>query len=99
MKIIKGNKDSQELIWSKFIDNDMQAFHDIYRENYQLLFSFAMRFLSDKFSAEDCIQTMFLNVLNSRNKLPKVKSVRGYLIKSLRNQILNSKHLKTENFH
>ncbi|MEN8136925.1 MAG: sigma-70 family RNA polymerase sigma factor [Bacteroidota bacterium] len=89
---------NQELLWQRFLDNDMEAFHGIYRGNYQLLYSFGLRFVSDKSSVEDCIQTMFLNVLNSRKNLSKVKSVRGYLIKSLRNQILNSKILKRDDF-
>ncbi len=89
---------NQELNWQKFLDNDMKAFRSIYRANYQLLFSYAMRFHSDKSSAEDCIQTMFLNILSSREKLPVVRSVRAYLIRSLRNQILSSKRTKVENF-
>ena len=94
----KQTEDNQELSWRKFIENDMSAFHVIYRENYQLLFSYAMRFYPDKSSAEDCLQTMFLNILSSREKLPIVKNVKGYLIKSLRNQILNSKRSKIEEF-
>ncbi len=94
----KVNENSQEINWLKFLENDMSAFHEIYRENYQLLFSYAMRFHSDKPSAEDCLQNMFLNILNSREKLPVVKSVRAYLVKSLRNQILNSKRSKIEEF-
>ena len=94
----KEIENSQELNWRKFLENDMKAFHVIYRENYQLLFSYAMRFHSDKSDSEDCLQTMFLNILSSREKLPVVKSVRAYLIKSLRNQILNSKRSKIEEF-
>ena len=96
--MVKKNDNIQELNWRKFLENDMKAFHEIYRENYQLLFSYAMRFHSDKSDSEDCLQTMFLNILNSREKLPVVKSVRAYLIKSLRNQILNSKRSKIEEF-
>jgi len=92
------NENNQELIWSEFLEDDMSAFHVIYRENYQLLFSFAMRFLSDKSASEDCLQTLFLHILSSRHKLPKVKSVKAYLMKSLRNQILNSKRAKINEF-
>jgi len=100
MKLGKQNKGvkTQELFWNKFLNNDMSAFHEIYRENYQVLFSYAMRFYTDKSSAEDCLQTMFLNILNSREKLPKVRNVKAYLMKSLRNQILNSKRTKFDNF-
>ncbi|MCK5781032.1 MAG: sigma-70 family RNA polymerase sigma factor [Flavobacteriales bacterium] len=100
MRIGRRKKDigNQELLWQKFLDNDMSAFHRIYRENYQVLFSYAMRFYYDKSSAEDCLQTMFLNILNSRQKLPKVKNVKAYLMKSLRNQILNSKRTKIDDF-
>ena len=100
MSIKRNKKDigDQELLWKKFLENDMTAFHEIYRENYQILFSYAMRFYYDKSSAEDCLQTMFLNILNSREKLPKVKNVKAYLMKSLRNQILNSKRTKIDDF-
>ena len=94
----KKNVEDQELLWHKFLDNDMDAFHEIYRENYQALFSYAMRFYYDKASAEDCLQSMFLNIFNSRIKLPSVKNVKAYLMKSLRNQILNSKRTKIDDF-
>lgn len=99
MRIGRRKKtDNQQLLWQKFLDDDMDAFHEIYRENYQVLFSYAMRFYTDKSPAEDCLQTMFLNILNSREKLPKVKNVKAYLMKSLRNQILNSKRTKIDDF-
>lgn len=100
MKTVKTKKNTEnhESLWNKFLQNDMSAFHVIYRDSYQLLFSYAMRFHSDEPSAEDCLQTMFLNILSSREKLPVVKNVKAYLMKSLRNQILNSKRSKIEEF-
>lgn len=95
---IKNNLKNQEVLWYKFLQNDMRAFHIIYRENYQLLFSYAMRFYSDKESSEDCLQTMFLNILSTREKLPAVKNVKAYLMKILRNQILNNKRSKIKEF-
>lgn len=91
-------KINQEELWVEFLDDKMDSFREIYRENYQLLFSFAMKFLSDKSAAEDCLQTMFLNLLSSKHKLPVVNNVRAYLMKSIRNQILNSKRTKAVEF-
>lgn len=89
---------SHELLWVKFINDDINAFHLIYSENYRLLFSYALRFINDDILAEDCIQNMFLKILDSRKRLPEVRSVRAYLITSLRNQILQSNKKKIKNF-
>ena len=73
-------------LWSKVLSGDMTALSLLYKQNYNLLFNWGMRFVSDEEFVKDCIQDVFVKICSSR-KLSSTPYVRSYLLTSLRNMI------------
>lgn len=75
-------------LWSKVLSGDMTALSLLYKQNYNLLFNWGMRFVSDEEFVKDCIQDVFVKICSSR-KLSSTTYVRSYLLTSLRNMIFD----------
>lgn len=75
-------------LWSKVLNGDMTALSLLYKQNYNLLFNWGMRFVSDEEFVKDCIQDVFVKICSSR-KLSSTPYVRSYLLTSLRNMIFD----------
>lgn len=71
---------------------DEAAFERIFREHYATLCSFAESLVRSRESAEEMVQSVFLNVWTNRARWEVRGSVRAYLFGAMRNQALN--HLK-----
>lgn len=76
--------------WNAFIQGDEQAFALIHRTLFSELYNYAlkMQFEDDSLS-DDSVQELFIKLWMKRDKLPEVKSVKSYLMTSLRRHILN----------
>ncbi len=75
-----------EQLWASFIKGDMASFRNIYSQFYQPLYNFGLSY-AKKEIVENCIQDMFLYILQHRSHLKNIKNVRAYLYKSFRNQL------------
>lgn len=74
--------------WEMFVlEGSDKAFSVIYFNHYDLLYSIGLKYTSDVHVIEDSIQNIFTYLLKSRNKLRQVTNVRGYILKSFRNQL------------
>lgn len=74
--------------WELFVlEGRDDAFSIIYFNHYDLLYSIGLKYTSDIHIVEDSIQNIFTYLLNSKSKLKHVTNVRGYLLKSFRNQL------------
>lgn len=74
--------------WELFVlEGSDEAFSKIYFNHYDLLYSIGLKYTSDIHVVEDSIQNIFTYLLKSRNKLKYVTNVRGYILKSFRNQL------------
>ena len=73
-------------LWSQVLSGDMTALSLLYKANYNLLFNWGMRFVSDEEFVKDCIQDVFVKICSSR-KLSSTPYVRSYLLTSLRNMM------------
>ena len=86
---------NQVIIWNQFIeDGDQVSLSLIYKENYDLLYDYGLRYTSDVKIVEDSIQEIFISIIKYRSKIGIVKNLQGYLISSFRRQLflgLNSK--------
>lgn len=79
---------SDELLWQSFKNGSESAFIDIYNAYFQLLYNFGRQYTNDTELVKDCIQEVFIKTRIKRTKLPKVYSIKAYLIQATRNQIL-----------
>lgn len=73
-------------LWGKVIDGDMTALSLLYKDNYDLLLNWGLKFASDEEFVKDCIQDVFVKICSSRILSP-TQYVRSYLLTSLRNMI------------
>lgn len=79
----------EDLIWKAIrINNDENAFTEMYKAYYQFLFVYGFRICADKEITKDCIHESFLELWNNRNNLPQVQHIGSYLKTIVRRKIL-----------
>lgn len=76
-------------LWDAIKDGDKVSLGKLYELYYRQLYRYGSRFLSDTSIIEDTIQDLFINVWNTRHKLPDVRNVKSYLFAILRREILH----------
>lgn len=81
--------DDKDLIPS-LKEGDEQAFSCIYQKYHRQLYFIAIKYLKDPDLAEDVVQDVFVKLWSYREHLKEDLSVKGFLITSMRNLILNS---------
>ncbi|SFC66042.1 RNA polymerase sigma factor [Spirosoma endophyticum] len=75
-------------LWTRFKAGDEQAFDQLTRARYRVLFNYATRFTKNRELIKDCIQDLFLELWNRRKAIVDTPYVTIYLIKALRNNLL-----------
>ena len=77
--------------WKAFIQGNEQAFAEIHKMLFAMLYNYALKMqFGDEDLSDDCVQELFIKLWTKRDKLPEVKSVKAYLMTSLRRHILNN---------
>lgn len=91
----KSREITQIDYWNHFIkDGDEVSLSYIYKENYDLLYDYGLRYTSAVEVVEDSIQEVFVSLIKYRKKIGFVRNIQGYLISSFRRQlflVLNNK--------
>jgi RNA polymerase sigma factor (sigma-70 family) len=80
-----------QLIWEKFVKGDDRALSSLYFDFFDSLLNFGMKYSSDRFLVEDCIQNLFVGLLKNRHRQNRVQNIRFYLFKGIRNQLAYEK--------
>ncbi|MDD4489434.1 MAG: sigma-70 family RNA polymerase sigma factor [Paludibacter sp.] len=84
----KSQEITQIDLWNHFIkDGDEASLSYIYKENYDLLFDYGLRYTSDFEVVEDSIQEVFISLIKYRKNIGCVINIQGYLISSFRRQL------------
>lgn len=81
--------------WRAFISGNDEAFEDIYRLYIDRLFSFGMKYNTDRDLVKDCLQDVFANIYYYRANLNSEANPLSYLFTALRNSIFAK--IKKEN--
>lgn len=76
-------------LWEEFRKGSEAAFIEVYNQYFQILYDYSFRLTSNKPLCKDCIQDLFYKLRKNRSALPSVQSPKAFLIKSIRNQLLN----------
>jgi len=66
-----------------------QLFEQLFREHYNALCNFGMRYLHDTDSAQEIVQDVFINLWQKKETITSDKSVKSYLYTSVKNRCLN----------
>jgi RNA polymerase sigma factor (sigma-70 family) len=82
-------------IWIRFKDGDKEALSDIYDRYVHQLYAYGCKIHADESLVKDCVQEVFIRLIDHRDRLKITETTHLYLFKSLRNQILEE--LRTEN--
>ena len=84
--------DRKKAILSKNISYNninRQLFEQLFREHYNALCNFAIRYLHDNDSAQEIVQEVFINLWQKKETITSDKSVKSYLFTSVKNRCLN----------
>ena len=74
-------------VWKDFKSGSKQAFFRIYINYVNVLYNYGRKIINDKDIIEDCIQDLFLELWESKEKLSDTNSIKYYLLKALRIKI------------
>ena len=81
---------SEENLWLLCLNGDRDAFKEMYCRFYSLLYYYGLKLVSDKELVKDCIQDIFIKIIQNHSTLSPTLNVKGYLIKTLRNKIIDT---------
>lgn len=87
-------KDQDQALWQSYREGNKQALGQLAQRYYRVLKHYALKFMIDGTVAEDCIQDLFLQLWQNRLQINETDSVKHYLLKALRNHILQ--HLRSQ---
>ncbi|MCC5931512.1 MAG: RNA polymerase sigma factor [Cyclobacteriaceae bacterium] len=82
------SKSREQDIWQDFQAGDKDAFNKIYDVYAEILMNYAYKFTFDTLVIEDSVQELFIDLWEHRSKISVPDSVKAYLLKSLRNKII-----------
>jgi RNA polymerase sigma factor (sigma-70 family) len=85
----------EEILWKKFKDGDEPAFIYIYNTYYKILLNLGVQFTKDSELVKDCVQDLFIDIRENKEKLGNVKHIKSYLMVSFKRRLLD--YLSQEN--
>jgi len=84
---VKAN-DSE--IWESFKVGDKSALSYVYFQYFHSMFQYGIKFCDDQEFIKDCIQDVFLNLIQAGEKLGPTENIRFYMFRALKNTIYKS---------
>lgn len=85
---MKETQEKYEQLWTKVLQNDLQALELIYKHFYSDLYHYALKLTTDAVLAENVIQDTFLYLWQHRTQIGVIHSLPFYLFRSIRNNSL-----------
>ena len=83
------SEQEQTHLWKQFKEGDRHALGQLAAYHYRSLFGYGEKFSKDPEFVRDCIQDLFLGLWERRSFISETLFVRSYLLKSLRNTIID----------
>lgn len=80
---------TDEMLLEEMKGNNTAAFETLYQRHIDLMYRVAYKRLQSKPAADDVIQEVFLRFYERCHQMDPLQSVKGYLLTSLRNRIIN----------
>lgn len=80
---------SDEKLWTLCLDGDKNAFKEIYCRFYPILYNYGSKLVADKELVKDCIQELFIKLIQNHTRLSATAYVKGYIIKAFRNKLFD----------
>ncbi|MFC5410298.1 RNA polymerase sigma factor [Larkinella bovis] len=77
-------------LWLAFRQGDEPAFARIYTRFVKILYRYGLKITRDQSLIEDCIQDLFIELWNSRERLGNTDSIKFYLFRVMRRKLYGS---------
>lgn len=77
-------------LWLLLKQGEITALEILHARHYKVLYRFGLKLCGNKEITADCLQDLFFQLWNKRSELKDVKSVRFYLIKWLKRDIIRA---------
>lgn len=86
-------------LWTSFKEGDWHAYTEIYNRHFKLLNNYGYKFTKEVELIEDSVHDLFVKLWTNKSNLSVPVSVKNYLFKSLRGDLLRklSAHVKFVN--
>lgn len=75
-------------LWQSIREGDRVALETLYKRHYAALYRYGIKLNSNKEQVQDCLQDLFFNIWLKKDSLKEVTSVRFYLMKWLKREII-----------
>ncbi|GAB3999423.1 sigma-70 family RNA polymerase sigma factor [Spirosoma daeguense] len=86
--LLNYDKATDAQIWDDFLQGSKVAYSFMYEKYARLLYNYGYKIAQDRQLTEDCLQDLFLNILETRERLGQTDSIKFYLMRSLRREIV-----------
>ena len=80
------------VLFERIKKGEVKAFEVLFRQYYAYLCLFASKIIKDEVSAEEIVQTFFVNLWEKKEKINIESSLKNYIFRSVKNLCLN--HIK-----
>ena len=96
--LVPGREEEARTAWQAFTrEDDIAPFEWLYRNFITTLLDYSYKICGEKWLAEDAVQNVFTYLLQHRRQLPTPQSVKYYLLRCVRNELLKLlKHHRRE---
>ncbi len=75
-------------IWDDFLRGSQLAYSFMYEKYARVLYNYGFKIAQNRQLTEDCLQDLFLTILETRERLGHTDSIKFYLMRSLRREIV-----------
>jgi RNA polymerase sigma-70 factor (ECF subfamily) len=84
-------------LWRSFLKGDGKAFESLFDLFSDQMYRYGMKFVPSNDIVKDCIQDVFIKIYNNRANLSETDNPKLYLLKALKNKLLD--RLSADNKH
>lgn len=88
MSLYSTETELESGLWLRFKSGDKRAFAEMYERYAGVLYNYGFHMTSERHIVEDAIQDLFVTLWQSRERLSDTTSIKYYLFRSLRRQIV-----------
>ncbi len=82
------NQATDAELWADFRRGSREAYAFMYEKYARLLYNYGYKIAQDRELTEDCLQDLFLTILETRDRLGPTDSIKYYLMRALRRSIV-----------
>lgn len=75
-------------LWDEFLGGSKTAYAYLYRKYAATLYNYGYKIAQNRELTEDCLQDLFLTILETRERLGRTDSIKFYLMRALRREIV-----------